>query len=117
TEHVDQLVKMVDDPQNRPRANAIAALLDLRTADAVASLRRMLDDQRPAHRHSALWLVETVGVLDLARHVAELSISDPDANVKRRANRVIEQLLALLTRQREAGSAEALAPVAAGGVA
>lgn len=94
--HVDRLVELVDDPESRPRANAIAALMDLRTGDAVHALRRMLDDRRADHRHSALWLIQAVGLLELARHVAEVSVTDPDDRVRRRAADVVAQLLELM---------------------
>lgn len=91
--HVDQLAAMALEEDNRPRANAIAHLLQLRSGHALTALRVMLEDERPAHRLSALWLVEAAGLIEVARHVAELSISDPDPEVRQRAAHIIEQLM------------------------
>lgn len=96
TRHVQKLVQLSEDAESRPRTNAIAALMDLRTGDAVHALRRMLDDRRAEHRHSALWLIQTVGLLELARHVAEVSITDVDADVRQRATNVVRDLIELM---------------------
>ncbi len=92
-QHVDELAAMALDEDNRPRANAIAHLLQLRSGQALTALRVMLEDDRPAHRLSALWLTEAAGLIEVARHVAELSISDADPRVRRRAGRVIQGLM------------------------
>ncbi len=93
----DRFADMADREDNRPRANAIAALMQMRRPEAMGTLTRMLHDARPRHRTSALWLVETMGLVEAARHVAELSISDEDDAVKDRADRVIRELLELMS--------------------
>jgi HEAT repeat protein len=93
THHVDRLVEMAKDDENRPRANAIGALMSMRTDEALSSLVRMLHDQRPEQRASALWLVDHLGLIEVARHVAELSISDPDREIQGRASGVIQHLI------------------------
>ena len=90
---VDRLINMSEREANRPRANAIHALHDMDASEAVSLLHRMLSDNRPNHRVSALWLIETMGIVELARHVAEMSIGENDDNVRQRAAHVIEQLL------------------------
>ncbi len=103
--HIDQLVAMAEQEDNRPRANAIQALLDLRTADALKALGMMLQDDRAMHRTSALWLVETAGLIQLARTVAEMSITDPDRSVKQRANRVIHEMIDAMASKATADTA------------
>ncbi|MEX0887137.1 MAG: HEAT repeat domain-containing protein [Phycisphaeraceae bacterium] len=94
TRHVQTLVQMATaDKAARPRANAIDALLQMRTSDAIRGLSRMLADPRPGHRASALWLVQQAQMLTLARHVAEMSLGDPDTEIRQRARAVIRELL------------------------
>lgn len=96
TGHVHDLVRMATQDTNRPRANAIAALMALSAGDAMTALHRMLSDPRPPHRASALWLVEQMGVLDVARDVAEMAVSDPDDATRLRADRVVRELIDLM---------------------
>jgi hypothetical protein len=95
--HTDRLMQMAMSDENRPRANAINALMQMRTADALTALGRMLSDERPEHRTSALWLVQTLGLLEVARQVAEMSLADPDPTVKTRADVVVHQLIQTAT--------------------
>ncbi len=95
--HTDRLMQMASSDENRPRANAINALMQMRTADALTALGRMLSDERPEHRTSALWLVQTLGLLEVARQVAEMSLADPDPAVKTRADVVVHQLIQTAT--------------------
>jgi hypothetical protein len=94
-EHLPRLWAMARGDDNRPRANAIAALLETNLNDALGMLMAMLGDPRASQRTSALWLVQAAGVLDMARHVAEMSLGDPDHDVRSRARSVIEVLLAM----------------------
>lgn len=96
TKHVDQLLKMAAEEDPRPRANAINALMQMRTNDAMSALLRMLADDRADQRTSALWLVDHLGVVEVARHIAEMAISDGDPSVKQRAGLVVENLIGLL---------------------
>lgn len=91
--NIDKLLNMAQDNEQRPRANAIKALLELRAKDALPSLTNMLGDNRAAHRISALWLIDELGILQLARLVAEVSLNDEDEQVKQRAGRVIQHLI------------------------
>jgi len=91
--NLDKIIAMANDHAQRPRANAIRALLELRARDAMPSLTRMLHDQRAGHRISALWLIDELGILQLARLVAEMSLSDEDSQVKKRAGQVIQHLI------------------------
>lgn len=111
----DRLAQLADDAEGRPRANAIAALMELNPGEAVQALRRMLADDRADHRKSALWLIENVGLLEVARDVAEHSISDPDPDIRHRAERVIAALLDRMTAHetQRAGHERASQPVGA----
>jgi HEAT repeat protein len=94
TRHIDQIAQMTGEGEpNRARANAIQALMQMRVPDALQALARMLADPRPEHRTSALWLVESMGIAEVAREVAEMSISEPDVEVRQRAERVILQVI------------------------
>ncbi len=88
-----QLIRMAKSESNRVRANAIRALLQWRTGEAVSALGEMLQDHRAKHRISALWLVESLGLISSAGAVAEMSITDRDPWVKKRAGRVVQHLI------------------------
>jgi HEAT repeat protein len=93
SQHLKQLLEMANRDEGRPRANAIKSLMNMRAGDALEALVRMLNDPRPKQRTSALWLVDQLGLTDVARHVAEMSITDPDREVKSRAGGVIHHLI------------------------
>ena len=97
--NLDKLLDIAQETEQRPRANAIKALLELRAKDALPSLTQMLGDNRATHRISALWLVDELGILQLARLVAEMSLNDNDEQVKQRAGRVIQHLIEDLDSQ------------------
>ena len=46
---------------------------------------------------SALWLVETMGLMEVASHVAEMSLGDPDPAVQSKADKAIQSLLRATT--------------------
>ncbi len=91
--HVASLMQMADSDDSRPRANAIAALMKMRTGAAIAALREMLGDGRAAHRRSALWLAEQLGLIDVARQVVEVAVTDPDPRLRERAEAVIGSMV------------------------
>lgn len=103
--HEDRLAEMAKDEVNRPRANAIGALMNMRTTEALSSLAKMLADPRPAQRASALWLVDQMGLIEVARHVADLAVADPDYEIKTRAAGVIQRLIDSLRTQGKPGDA------------
>lgn len=96
TQHVHRLVEMAEADEHRPRVSAIKALMQMKTGDALHALSKMLHDKRSMHRASALWLVESMGLLEVARQVAEMSLSDPDRQVKTRADHVIHGLIDMM---------------------
>lgn len=91
--NIQRLLELSSDHAQRPRANAIKALLELRVNEAMPSLIHMLEDHRAEHRVSALWLIDELGILHLAKQVAEMSLTDEDPDVKRRATSVIQHLI------------------------
>ncbi len=104
--NLDKLIELAQDQAQRPRANAIKTLLELRARDAMPSLTRMLSDQRAKHRISALWLIDELGIIALARLVAEMSLTDDDEQVKKRAGQVIQHLIEDLEHQASAHHAQ-----------
>ncbi len=99
--HVNQLTDMAQRDENRPRANAIGALMELRFNDALSALSNMLGDDRPRHRISGLWLVEHMGLNEMARQVTELAVRDPDHQVRQRAGLVMQRLIESLNTSAE----------------
>ncbi len=93
TRHIARLTEMARSDANRPRANAIKALMELSTGEAMHHLGAMLTDTRPQQRISALWLVETLGVVDVARSVADLATADRNKDVKNRARKVFHAMV------------------------
>lgn len=86
------ITPFLDHGDNRVRANAIRALLMHRVPNAAESLHRMLNDPRRAHRVSALWLVDRLGIPQLAARAEEMSRSDADSSVRRLASQVARKL-------------------------
>lgn len=97
--HCDKLLAMAQADSQRPRANAIRALMELQAKEALPTLTHMLADHRAEHRVSALWLIDELGLMQLARQVAEMSLSDEDDRVKQRAGHVVQHLIDDLERQ------------------
>lgn len=101
--HADRLGTLAREKANRPRANAICSLLRLTERPEAAAARQELDamlhDPRPEHRRSALWVVESAALTDRAAQVAEMAVSDADQQVKDRARRTFDAMVAALTPQ------------------
>jgi len=100
----DSLKSMARESGNRSRATAIKALMELPMNEALPELERMLVDDDHAHRVSALWVVEKLGLLPVVNRVAEIAQADPEPRVRRRAVRVVRDLAATHLAQRK-GSA------------
>ncbi len=92
-EHARSIDGKLDSKDNRVRANAIKALIELRLDKASKALLDMLAHSSYAHRLSALWVVERLGMRDMMERVAAMGRSDDDHRVRTRARRVIRQLL------------------------
>lgn len=90
---VSELMPKLSSPDNRTRANAVRALLKLGVRDAAETLLRMLRDENPAHRISALWLVEQMHLLPLASRVMDIAESDMDEQIRTRARVLVGRIL------------------------
>jgi len=93
---VEKLVAMTRDEENRPRANAIRAMIREKPAEAIAALDRMMGDGRVKHRISALWVIASLGLVQLSSEVADLAVSDPEPRVREAAEKTIAKLTRML---------------------
>lgn len=84
--------KKLESSNSRVRANAVKSLLRVELRQAGAALLDMLDAPSAAHRLSALWVIERVGLPAMLTLVNEMSSSDPDKRVRMRAKRVFSLL-------------------------
>ncbi len=97
--HAERLVSLTEEQEpNRARANAIQALMQMNAGQALQALSHMLSDPRAEHRASALWLVEAMGIAEVARDVAEMSITESDPTIRERAGRVVQNLIELMSQ-------------------
>jgi hypothetical protein len=112
-----RIVEMKPGEHHRVRGNAAKAVLAAADGDEGASalLASMLGDERPLQRLAALWALERVAMIrgegvaaELVSRVAELARSEPEAPVRKRAERCAARLLAVVrsgwtTRAAEVG--------------
>lgn len=77
---------------NRVRANAVKRLLEVKAPDAARALIEMLDDANRAHRTSALWIVERLKLSTLYERIETMAAKDPDARIRTRARRLLQQI-------------------------
>lgn len=82
---LEQIRECLSSQDSRVRGNAVKALLTVQSREAGAVLLEMLGHVLPAQRASALWVIETLGLMTLAGRVLRLAKHDPDPNVRRRA--------------------------------
>lgn len=106
-DHIEQIIEMAQNDEPRPRANAINALLEIRSAEAMSSLAGMLAHKDQEFRTSALWLVNHMGLIAVARQVAEMSIEDPSEGVRSQAQKVVQNLIEQMSSSGIAAKAEA----------
>jgi HEAT repeat protein len=91
---IESLARKLEADHQRVRANAVKALLAHRHRQAAVVLIGMLQHGSAAHRMSALWVVEQLGLATLAPRVRHLAQNDPDARVRERAWQVLSETLA-----------------------
>ena len=96
--HVTELVRMSRSDHQRIRANAIGVLLEMNRPQSLKLLQEMLQDVRPEHRISALWLANRAGIVQLAGVVGEMAVTDPSAPVSQRAREVVRRLITLMSQ-------------------
>lgn len=109
TDHIEQIIEMARNDEPRPRANAINALMELRSAEAMSSLAGMLAHQDSEFRTSALWLVDHMGLIAVARQVAEMSLDDPSDKVRTQAQVVVQRLIEQMSSTKKTMAATAAA--------
>lgn len=78
---------------NRVRANAIKVLIDIDRHAGARELSAMLNDHRPMHRVSGLWLTEAKSLSECASAVAQIATSDPCPPIRERAQNTARSLL------------------------
>lgn len=101
-----RLLRLAREGGNRSRATALWAMLQQPTEQSMAAMAAMLNDPRPAHRLSALWVVNRTRPLALIRRVTDLARRDPEIAVRRAARRITQGLLnELPTGRRALGAA------------
>lgn len=98
-DRIDHLETMADRETNRPRANAIAELFKLDRPVAFDALQDMLDDLKPQHRISGLWLADHMIVVGSTPQIAEISVSDNDASVRSRAEKTFSHLVSTMNNK------------------
>ncbi len=91
-ERVSWTEPKLESPNSRVRANAVKSLLRTDHRKAGETLLDMLEDPRPAHRLSALWVAERLRLRTISARIHDMSRVDPDDRVKRRAKCVLDRL-------------------------
>jgi HEAT repeat protein len=81
--HLDALAASRD---NRLRANAVRGLLIGRAAGGVRLLRRMLADDDPRHRVSAVWVARSARALPVTTDLRRMADEDRFTEIRRRAS-------------------------------
>ncbi len=89
TAHEPAVHEKLRDANNRTRANAVKALLKLRVREAAEALYGMLRDTDPEQRRSGLWVVGQMRLVPLVSRIVELAKSDPDPQVRHRAQAIL----------------------------
>ncbi len=82
----------LDSPNNRVRANTIKWLLEAAHPDGPMALAAMLADDRPAHRISALWVVEVLAYRPAVGLLRRLVLTDKDLKVRSRMAALLRAL-------------------------
>lgn len=77
---------------NRVRANAIKALWKSEFQSASQELEKMLTDDSPDHRLSALWVVERLKLSRVVARLEAMARSDSNLAVRLRARRVLQSM-------------------------
>ncbi|HVX87034.1 MAG TPA: HEAT repeat domain-containing protein [Phycisphaerae bacterium] len=92
-----QVLAMLNSRHNRERANAIKAISRFNFETARECLLKMLMDQNPIHRMSALWVVQELQLLEMVRQVSAMARRDPNVRVRKRAATLLDTLATHVT--------------------
>lgn len=82
---IELILPMLSTRQNRPRANAVRALLAVRPAKGLPQLQAMLADPDPLHRISGVWAARRTRVVSVAHELQQLAQQDRFPQVRVRA--------------------------------
>ncbi len=82
---IELILPMLSTRQNRPRANAVRALLAVRPAKGLPQLRAMLADPDPLHRISGVWAARRARAVPVAHKLQQLATQDRFPQVRVRA--------------------------------
>ncbi|MCP3905228.1 MAG: hypothetical protein GY715_16505 [Planctomycetes bacterium] len=82
---VEIVAPIADSEHNRPRANAVRALLHHDPDSGRELLRSMLDDRNPLHRVSGIWVARHLPAIEIAGDLQRLAGGDVRAAVRQRA--------------------------------
>lgn len=96
-DRLEAVAEKLDSVNSRVRANAVKALLGVELHAAAETLVNMLEDRSSTHRISALWVVERLRLRTVLHRIHELSRADPDERVRRRAGRLLSELVSVGT--------------------
>lgn len=88
-DYIELLAQRARADHNRERANAVRALCRLNSASAGDLVGKMLQDNRPEHRISAMWTIRQVGLWNLLNEVGRLAREDVNMRVRRYAMSVL----------------------------
>ena len=87
-DRIPHTVPKLESPNGRVRASAVKSLLRAELPQAGEALLDMLEDSSPAHRLSALWVIEGLGSQAVLPRVVDMGRDDPDERVRKRARHV-----------------------------
>ncbi|MDY7108252.1 MAG: hypothetical protein SYC29_06405 [Planctomycetota bacterium] len=105
SESLDVISHLSGCDENRPRANAIRAVLRGDRRRGVADLRRMLADSRPLHRVSAVWVARAGSVIEVAPELHRLAGEERLPEIRTRAQAAMRWLGRSRSPRRPEGAA------------
>ena len=92
TDEIGLLRPKLDADNNRVRANAVHVLLKRRVREAATALLEMLNHPNRGFRLSAVWLARQMRLRTLLPRIEAMAQTDPDPQVRRRAEEAIVDL-------------------------
>lgn len=87
------IAPMVGVRENRPRANAVRALMRTKSSAGLPQLKAMLSDPDPLHRISGIWAAQRSGTLAIMSQLQKLSKRDHFPEIRSRADVAMKFLL------------------------
>lgn len=90
---IQLIAPMVGVRENRPRANAVRAIMRTKHSAGLPQLKAMLSDPSPLHRISGVWVAQRSGTLAIMNQLQKLSKNDRFTEIKSRADIAMKFLL------------------------